>query len=205
MSPAMAVDANSDGTACMMTFKAFTEEQWQAIRSVRDDWYDDIDWSEARQDIEGMGCAFFIMRAQRTQLGSPVKIRNSLRTLLQQTRTLQAGLNELPAPFRGSDAGLDALDRRLESYLLVYDYSGGEAFRGRRDPYRIWLEDGLLKYWTDRLDGDLSFSRTLDNKPHGPLIEFLTLTLQAITGSAPGPDRIAKIIDQYRKAPDLPL
>jgi hypothetical protein len=64
---------------------------------------------------------------------------------------------------------------------------------------------GLLALWIDLFDGDLSFSRKLDGTPFGPLVEFLTLTLRAITGRAPGPDGIAKIIDQYRKKrPDLP-
>jgi hypothetical protein len=36
------------------------------------------------------------------------------------------------------------------------------------------------------------------------LIDFLTLTMKAIAGKAPGPSGIAKIIDQYRKADDFP-
>jgi hypothetical protein len=188
-----------------MTFEKLTDEQWQAICSIRNDWHAGIDWSGARQEIEAIGYLFHFGRTQRMQLGSPVTIRNRLRTLLRETRKLQSGLNALPAPFRGNDPGLDALDQRLQSYLFIYDYFGGEAFRGRRDPYRLELEDRLLKLWTDWLGGELSFSRKLDNTPYGPLIEFLTLTLQAITGSAPGPDRLAKMIDQYRKAPDLPL
>ena len=83
--------------------------------------------------------------------------------------------------------------------LFTTSISPDRQFRGRKDPYRHWLELGLLALWIDLFEGDLSFSRKLDGTPYGPLVEFLTLTLHAITGSAPGPAGIAKIIDQYRK------
>ena len=148
-----------------------------------------------------------MMRAQRSHLGSPVKIRNSLRTALRLTRELQAAMNALPDPLRGSspDPNLEEQDRRLQSWLVHYEQLAGPAFRGRKDPYRYWLELGLLTLWIDLFEGDLSFSRKLDGTPCGPLVNFLKLTLHAITGSAPGPDGIAKIIDQYRKQrPYLP-
>ena len=187
-----------------LSFK-FTDEQWQAIRSVRESWPDDIEWVLARAAIERLGRIFLMMRAQRSHLGSPMKIRNGLRTALRLTRKLQAAMNALPAPLRGNspDPNLEEQDRRLQNLLVFYEYYAGPAFRGRRDPHRILLELGLLALWTDVFDGDLSFSRKLDGTPYGPLIEFLTLTLHAITGRAPGPAGIAKII-QYRQAPYLP-
>jgi hypothetical protein len=87
---------------------------------------------------------------------------------------------------------------------MLYEHYAGPLYRGRSDPTRVNLEIDLLEYWTDKLGGQLSFSRKLDGTPCGPLVEFLTLTLHAITGSAPGPAGIAKIIDLYRKAPELP-
>ena len=99
-------------------------------------------------------------------------------------------MNALPDPLRGSspDPNLEELDRGLQSWLVRYEYLAGPAFRGPRDPYRHWLEVGLLTLWTDLFKGEISFSRKLDGTPRGPLAEFLKLTLHAITGSAPGPD-----------------
>jgi hypothetical protein len=140
------------------------------------------------------------MQAQR-DLGSPVKIRDHLRTALRLIRELQAVMNALPDSVRGSspDLDLEELDRGFQSWLVRYEYLAGPAFRGAKDPYRHWLELGLLTLWTDLFKGDLSFSRKLDGTPHGSLVEFLTLTLHAVTGSAPGPTGIAKIIENYRK------
>ena len=179
----------------------FTEEQWEAIRSVRKSWPDDIDWVLARGAIERLGRLFLVGRVQRSHLGSPVKIRDGLRTTLRLTRELQTAMNALPAPLRGSspDHNLEEQDRRLQGLLAHYEYLAGPQFRGRKDPNRHWLELGLVTLWTDLFKGDLSFSRKLDGTPHGPLVKFLKLTLHAITGTAPGPDGLAKIIDQYRK------
>jgi hypothetical protein len=183
----------------------FTDKQWEAIRSVRKSWPDDIDWVLARDAMERLGRPSVAMRTQRSHLGSPVKIRNGLRTAQRLTRELQAALNALPAPLRGSspDPNLEEQDRRLQSLLVHYEYLAGPEFRGRRDPYRNWLALGLLALWIDLFKGDHSFSRKLDGTPNGPLVKFLTLTLHGITGSAPGPAAIAKIIEQYRKGPYL--
>jgi hypothetical protein len=179
----------------------FTDEQWKAIRSVRKSWPDGIDWVLARDAIERLGRVFLTGRAQRSHLGSPVKIRNGLRTALRLTRELQAAMNALPAPLRGSspDHNLEEQDRRLQGLLAHYEYLAGPQFRGRKDPNRHWLELGLLTLWTDLFKGDLSFARKPDGTPYGPLVKFLKLTLHAITDSAPGPDGLAKIIEQYRK------
>ena len=179
----------------------FTDEQWEAIRSVRKSWPDDIDWVLARGTMEQLARTWLMMRASRSHLGSPVEIRNRLRTALRLIRELQAAMNALPDPLRGSspDPNLEEQDRRLQSWLVRYEYFAGPQFRGRKDPHRHWLELGLLTLWIDLFEGDLSFSRKLDGTPYGPLVEFLKLTLHAITGSAPGPDGIAKIIEQYRK------
>jgi hypothetical protein len=110
-------------------------------------------------------------------------------------------MNALPAPLRGSspDHNLEDQDRRLQGLLAHYEYLAGPQFRGRKVPNRHWLELGLLTLWTDLFKGDLSFSRKLDGTPYGPLVKFLKLTLHAITGTAPGPAGIAKIIVRYRK------
>jgi hypothetical protein len=179
----------------------FTDEQWGTIRSVRNSWPDDIDLVQVRGTMELLGRMYLMGRVLRLHLGSPVKIRDSLRTALRSIRKLQAAMNALPVDIRGSspDFDLEEQDRRLQSWLVRYEYYAGPQFRGRKDPNRHLLELGLLTLWVDSFNGDTSFTRKLDGTPYGPLVEFLTLTLAAITGSAPGPDAIAKIIDKYRK------
>jgi hypothetical protein len=174
----------------------FTDEQWEAIRSLRKSWPDDIDWVLARHTMEQLARTWLMMRASRLRLGSPVEVRNRLRT-----RKFQAAMKALLDRLRGisPDPNLGRWDRWLQGLLLHYEYLAGPAFRGRKDPHRHWLQLGLLALWTDLLKGDLSFARKLDGTPYGPPVEFLTLTLHAITGSAPGPAGIAKIIQRYRK------
>ena len=191
-----------------MTFNAFTDEQWQAIRAVRDDWPEGIDWEEARQQIEGIGWAYWTMRAQRSQFGPPAKVLESARGAMRHTRKLRDALKALPdnlLRWLDLDPLLTELERRLESLLLIYERLTGPEFSRRSDYYRDWLYEGLLSYWERSLGGELSFSRRPDNTPYGPLVDFLTLTVNVILGKAPGPSRIAKIIDQYRKSRDFPL
>ena len=178
----------------------FTDEQWEAIRSVRKNWPTGINWVILRDVMERLGTISLMLRAQRLHLGSPVKIRNNLRTALRLTRELQAAMNALPGPLRESqDPNLEEQDQRLQGWLVHYEHLAGPKFRGRRDPYRNWLELGLIAVWIELLEGGLSFSRKLDGTPRGPLVKFLTLTLRAITGRAPGAGGIAKMIDKYRK------
>jgi len=75
----------------------FNDKQWGAIRSVRKSWPNDIDWVFARDAIERLGRGSVALRAQRSHLGSPVKIRDRLRTALRLTRELQAAMKALPA------------------------------------------------------------------------------------------------------------
>ena len=58
----------------------FTDEQWEAIGSVRKSWPNDIDWVLARDTMEQLARTWLMMRASRLRLGSPVEVRNRLRT-----------------------------------------------------------------------------------------------------------------------------
>jgi hypothetical protein len=176
----------------------FTDEQWEAIRSVRKSWPDDVDWLQARGSVELLG-RMYLMGRERARLGSPAKIRNDLRTTLRLIGQLQAAMIALPVDIRGDGPDLNIEERRLRSWLDRYEYYAGPQFRGRKDPDRHFLEIGLLTLWVDLFNGDTTFARKLDGTPYGPLVEFLTLTLGAITGVVPGPSGIAKIIEQYRK------
>jgi hypothetical protein len=189
-----------------MTFTAFTEAQWSAIwktiRSIdRDEWPDGIE-AQARESIELSGWTFWNMRHLRLQLGPPAKLLKSLKSLLRQTRKLQdaltaslpdklLALGPVPQP-------LERLDQWLQGLLMIYETVTGPQFSRRSDAHRNWLYVRLLETW-ESLGGQLSFSREQPaNRPYGPLIEFLTLTVTAILGKAPGPSGMAKIIDQYR-------
>ncbi len=168
----------------------FTDKQWKAICSVRKSWPGGIDWVLARHTMEQLARTWLMMRASRLRLGPPVEFRNRLRT-----RKFQAAMKALLYPLRG----IGPTDQWLQGLLLHYEYLAGRTFRGRKDPHRHWLQLGLLALWTDLFKGDLSFARKDDETPYGPLVEFLTLTLHAITGSAPGPHGIAKIIQRYKE------
>ena len=113
----------------------FTDEQWGTIRSVRKNWPDDIDWVQVRGTMELLGRMYLMGRVLRSHLGSPVKIRDSLRTALQSIRKLQAAMNALPVDIRESspDFDLEEQHRRLQSWLVRYEYYAGPQFRGRKD------------------------------------------------------------------------
>ena len=179
----------------------FTDEQWGAIRSVRKSWPDDIDWVLARDTMERLGRMFLMVRAQRSHLGSPVKIRDRLRTALRLIRELQAAMNALPVRFAEA-AQILILKSRIGGYkacLFATSILPDRSFVAAKTHIAIGLSLVSLRSGLICLTEILSFSRKLDGTPHGPLVEFLTLTLAAITGSAPGPDGIAKIIDQVQK------
>jgi hypothetical protein len=120
--------------------------------------------------------------------------------LLRQTRKLQEGLKSVPdhvltgAP----EFGLNSLEQRLQDWLSLHAALGGPFFSGRNEYYRDLLYEALLAEWVDTLGGQLSFARDQYEQPYGPLIDFLSITLKAILGRAPGPSGIAKIIDKYR-------
>ena len=47
----------------------FTDEQWEAIRSVRKSWPDDIDWVLARGTMEQLGRTWLMMRSLKVAPG----------------------------------------------------------------------------------------------------------------------------------------
>ena len=156
----------------------------------------------------------------RKFFGPPAKIRKRLERLLQQIRNLQIEVKSLP-DFVLSDApdsGVEPLDgapvfsfkpapdfsfkpqeQWLQDWFFAYKNVDRAPCSGRSDPIRdLLLYESLLEQWVGPLGGKLAYSRRLDGTPYGPLIEFLTITLKAILGEAPGPHGIAKIIERYR-------
>lgn len=184
------------------TSAVFTDAQWQSISAIRKDRSKDINWQKARERTEAAGRFFLWMRRSKSQLGTPAKVRATLKGLLRQTRKLQGGLQDAHAlaDFRDHHKSLADLEQDLQNWILIHG-----ASTPREDFGRDWLYVWLLNVWVGPLRGELSFSRKPDNTPYGPLIDFLTLTIKIIAGRAPGPHGLAKIIDQHRKSGDLPL
>jgi hypothetical protein len=92
---------------------------------------------------------------------------------------------------------LKPVEQWLQDWFFIYE-AIDHGFSGRSDYYRDLLCEGLLSEWVETLGGELSFSRDKNETPYGPLIDFLSITLKATLGRAPGPSGIAKIIDRYR-------
>ena len=191
------------------TFETFTEDQWQAIRSIRKDWPDDIDWREVRQNIEWSGRAYWDSHRLRLQSArQQTEVRKRLDTLQRRLRELLEAFTALPDNFRSHAPrpDLTALDSWLRGRLTDIGTEADPGFSRNSDAHRADLYASLLDYWKGPLSGKLSFSRRPDDDtPYGMLIDFLTLTVGPILGRTPGPHGLAKIIDQYRKAGDLPF
>jgi hypothetical protein len=137
----------------------FTDEQWGVIHSIRKSWPNDIDWVQARGTMERLGRMYLMGRALRSDLGPPVKIRDGLRTALRLIHQLQVVMDALPVDIRESSPDINLEERRLQSWLVRYEYYAGPQFRGHKDPNRHWLELGLLTLWVDLFNGDTSFTR----------------------------------------------
>jgi hypothetical protein len=68
-------------------------------------------------------------------------------------------MDALPVDIRESSPDINLEERRLQSWLVRYEYYAGPQFRGQKDPNRHWLELGLLTLWVDLFNGDTSFTR----------------------------------------------
>src|ERR1700758_1652401 len=125
--------------ATSTTFEAFTDAQWQAIRSIRNDWPDHIDWSQARHDIEGIGQAVWHMRRTRMQFGKPAKVLEDVQAVMRQIRVLRGTLKPLHdnlARWLDADPALSELERRLQNVIMIYKTLTGPEFARRSDYYR---------------------------------------------------------------------
>jgi len=72
------------------------------------------------------------------------------------------------------------------------------AFRGTQDPHREALYAGVLRVWTEDLNGELQYSRNRQGMPTGPLIRFLTACVEPILGEETPRAGVADIIDRER-------
>ena len=51
-------------------FETFSDQQWQALRSVREDWPDGVDWVGFRWELEGQGQLYWVQHECRKKFGS---------------------------------------------------------------------------------------------------------------------------------------
>jgi hypothetical protein len=186
-------------------FETFNDQQWQALRSVREDWPDGVDWIGFRWKLEGQGQIYWSQHEGRQKFGKPSMIRKRLKAVERHLHKMQAEQRSLQDHVTLSAPDLAPMKQWLQDSLSFYEILEGRfayGFTGRSDYYRDKLCEWLLIEWVNTLGGQLSYSRRLDGTPYGPLIHFLSTILRAILGRGPGPSGIAKMIDQYRKADD---
>jgi hypothetical protein len=208
MSPAMAVDANSEGTACSMTFEQFTElteEQWEAIRAIRRKWPDEVDWLKVRRAIEEAGRECSEIESLREQRGRSVEYKEALKSAQGNLRYLQNRLSrlEMLSPSGNDldglpDPGLELLEERLNHLRSQYE-TWSTPFGGRKNRNRETLRNRLLSIWEAQLHSRIGSSKNKVDEPIGPLLRFLRLTFMAILGESPGPSGLKSIIDKAKK------
>jgi hypothetical protein len=74
-------------------------------------------------------------------------------------------------------------------------------FGRRQNPHRAFLYEGVMRVWSDRLDGKLRYSRPKKKGlPYGPLIRFLVACVEPILGDETPGAGLADIIDRERRA-----
>jgi hypothetical protein len=193
-----------------VTFTALSEEQWQAIRSTRKNLREGIDW---RGEIERIGRDCWEAQATREkwrkklQGKNPAKQREKIRKVWISMCQLQKVVAELADNGLLDDdfphPDLKSSEQRLEAWLSDYDL-WVRRFAGQSNPIQLELERRLMDLWKSS-GGKLRWSRKKDDAgtPYAPLVDFLTLTLDAILGKALKPSGVAKLIDRHRGNPYL--
>jgi hypothetical protein len=225
LQPSSVGRAHSAGAASARRFDALSEEEWQAIRKIRDNWPNNkgIDW---RGEIDRIGRHYWeTVDARETWLKKlkgkkPAKKRQKVKAALLLIRQLEqavAVLDEDDCP----DPNLSHLEYYLNEWQSDYDV-WVQPFAGKSNLIQAGLELRLIELWK-RSGGKLSYSRTKEkgrtdfrraakarrnvqdnadtvgpNTPYAPLVDYLKLTLSAILGHTYRPSGIAKMIDRYR-------
>jgi hypothetical protein len=202
-SPVRAGRPHSAGAKSVVIFTALSDTQWEAIRSTRENWPEDVDW---RRAIERIGQDYWELRASKEMWVNGLrgkqlaKQREKIRKAGTLMRRLQKVLAEL-ADELGDDflpSNLNLPEPQVKEWLSEYNF-WVRPFAGQSDPIQSELERRLMNLWK-RSGEKLRWSRKKDNPgtPYGPLVDFLTHTLYAILGKALKPSGVAKLIDRHR-------
>jgi len=197
----------SAGAESVVTlFTALSDTEWEAIHSTREDWPEGVDW---RREIERIAQDYWEMRALKKmwvdelRAKQPAKQRKKIRKAEKSMHRLQKNLAELAHDgLLGDDfrpPNLNWPERRVKEWLSDYNF-WVRPFAGQSNPIQSELAWRLINLWK-RSGGKVRWSRKKDaaGTPYGPLVDFLTHTLNAITGKAPKPSGIARVIDRHRR------
>jgi hypothetical protein len=96
-------------------------------------------------------------------------------------------------------AALEEVSRKVEARAAFH--FTWSAFGRRQNPHREFLFGGIMRVWTDRLGGELHFSRPpRGGLPSGPLVRFLQACLEPVLGDDAPAEGIADIIERERRA-----
>lgn len=183
-------------------FNQLTEKQWQAIRSVRRTWPDNIDWPGVRRAIEKAGRDHSRNQAIREERARSADYKVTLDRAELHLRRLQASLAQLEENSPSDLAGLD--DPRLKRHedwlrkLRLEYIAWSTPFRGRKNPIRDTLDDQLLTIWEKMMHGRIGSSKNKFDEPIGPLMRFLDNVLTAINGEPPGRYGIQHVIKKAK-------
>jgi hypothetical protein len=94
---------------------------------------------------------------------------------------------------------LEEVHGKVESRAAFHEI--WSAFSRRQNPHREFLFWGVMRVWTDHLDGELRYSMTR-GRPHGPLVRFMLACIEPVLGDAIPTPGIADIIKRERDARD---
>ena len=130
-----------------MTFTAFTEAQWEVIRSTRENWPEGVDWLRA---IERIGQDYWELRALKEMWlrgKQPAKQREKIRKAWKLMRQLQKVLAELADDgLFGDDfppPNLNWPEHRVKEWLSDYNF-WVRPFAGQSNPIQSELEWRLM-------------------------------------------------------------
>jgi hypothetical protein len=204
-SPVGAVPPRSAGAKSVVIFTALSEAEWQSIRSTSTHSPQGVD---LRREIDRIGQAYWEAQATRKmwlkklQGKRPAKQRERIHKALMSVRQSQKALAGVLADGLLDDdfvhPDFETPEYRLESWLSDYDL-WVQPFAGKKDPIKAELESRLMGLW-EQSGGALRWSRKKDNAgtPYAPVVDFLTLTLNAILGKAFRPSGVARMIVRHR-------
>jgi len=186
-----------------------TDEQWDAIRATCADRSDDVNWLTLRRRIDEAGKRYSDHPGviAHAGYGPPFEARQQINNALDLTRKLQEQLGRLSPKLQQllPDPGLRGTEEKLQDAAFFNEMLIRAMPKGKWNQFRNKLTSDLIRIWDEEV-GDLAFSKTrIENRPYGPLIDFLNVTLLEITGKAPGASGAAQSIEAYRKFGYVPL
>lgn len=161
-----------------------------------------------RRETDQIGQAYWAARATREmwlkklQGKKPAKQREKIHKALLSVRQSQKALAGVLADGLLDDdfvhPDFETPEYRLEAWLSDYDL-WVHPFAGKNDPIKAELVSRLIGLWK-KSGGALRWSRKKDDAgtPYAPVVDFLTVTLNAILGTAFTPSGVAKMIDRHR-------